>query len=245
MTNDEALRLMDLVWGPVKKRNLASPMLGDATWHDILVVTEETVEDALRRALTSPVQGKRARISRRCVINDAVRKATIYPLQYSLPLYVSDGFLADVAAAEARLAPATASSKRRRSVPMPKCCLEHVVPIAVHCSGSRIIAEPEKNLRHLRRTLLGPICLITKDEDHRIDPTLRKRNDRPNRPFGRYKGVAEIRRTDTGERIDKEGFSFRDHLRVMASHPAYATAVPMFNGAAAAWRDRIAQIRRG
>ena len=245
MKDEEAVRLVDLVWGPVKKRNLASPVLGDATWHDILVVAEETVEDALRRALTSPVQGERARIGRRCVINDAVRKATIYPVHYSVPLYVSEGFLTEVAAAEARLAPAAASSKRRRSVRMPQCCVEHVVPIAVHCSGSRIIAEPEKNLRYLRRTLLGPICLLTKEEDRRIDPSLRKRNDRPNRPFGRYEGVTEIRRTDTGERIDREGFSFRDHLRVMASHPAYATAVPMFSGAAAAWRDRIAEIRRG
>jgi len=248
MTPQEVLRLRDLVWGPAKLRNLSSTTLGEGprgqTWADILVVAEEIVEDALRRAMTSPVQGERAQIGRRCAINDAVRKATVYPGFYAMPLYVSEGFLADVATAEAALQPADPGSKRRRSVSRPACCEEHVVPIAVHCSGTKIIAEPETNLVKLRRTLLGPICLITRGEDATLPAGSRKRSERPNRPFQRYAGVADIRRTDDGTRIDPETFSFRDHLRIMAAHPAYATAVPLFHSGARTWRDRVAAMRQ-
>jgi hypothetical protein len=247
MTPEEVLRLRDLVWGPAKLRNLASPTLGEGprgqTWADILIVAEEIVEDALRRAMTSPVQGERAQIGRRCAINDAVRKATVYPGFYSMPLYVSEGFLADVAAAETALPPFGASSRRRRSVARPACCEEHVVPIAVHCSGTKIIADPETNLVKLRRTLLGPICLLTRDEDAALPDGSRKRSERPNRPFRRYLGIADIRRTDDGTRIDPETFSFRDHLRIMSSHPAYATAVALFHPGARTWRDRVAAMR--
>lgn len=239
----EAVRLCMRIWGGKPARNLSCPRAGgDATWAEVIAVAEETIEAILALHMRSPIQGKRAEIERRCALDNVARRASLYPGSYAPPLYVTDGFLALAAADDAK---AVEAGGRRRLLKEPPHCREHVVPVAVHGSGQRILEDPDANLPRIRRTFLSPICLITRDEDDLVRASSVKRHDAPFHPFSRYAGIAAVRRTDTGGLIDQKAFTFRDHLDVMLRHPAYASAVPLFHGGAATWRRRLASIRSG
>lgn len=241
MEDREVVRLCDRMWGRRQARNLACDRAGgDATWAEVIAVAEEIYLSVLTLHLTSPIQGKRAEIERRCALDGVARRASIYPTAYARPLYVSDGFMALVAAEDdARCA----RGDGRRKLDVPKHCREHVVPVTVHASGQKILERPEDNLPRIRRTFLAPICLITTHEDDAVRTSNVKGHASPNRPFSRYEGIATVRRTDTGEAIDPRGFTFRDHLAVMRLHPAYASGVPLLAGGARTWRERIRTIR--
>lgn len=241
MEDAEVVRLCDRMWDGKQAANLACDRAGgDATWAEVIAVAEEIYATVLAVHLTSPIQGKRAEIERRCALDGIARRASIYPTAYARPLYVSDGFMALVAAADEEQA---GRGGRRRKLDVPRHCREHVVPVSVHASGQKILERPEDNLPRIRRTFLAPICLIAKTEDDAIGGSHVKRHDAPFHPFSRYAGVATVRRTDTGEALDPHGFTFRDHLAVMRLHPAYASAVPLFHGGARVWRGRIREIR--
>jgi hypothetical protein len=241
MDDAEAVRLCMRIWGGKAARNLSCPQAGgDATWEEVIAVAEETIEAVLRLHMRSPIQGKRAEIERRCALDNVARRASLYPGSYATPLYVTEGFLGLAASDDVE---ALAAGGRRRILKEPPHCREHVVPVAVHGSGQRILEDPDANLPKIRRTFLSPICLITRDEDDLVRRSSVKRHDAPFHPFSRYAGVAVVRRTDTGSAIDPYAFTFRDHLELMRMHPAYASGVPLFHGGAATWRARLAAIR--
>lgn len=239
----EAVRLCRRIWGGKASFNLSCPRAGgDATWGEIIAVAEETIAAILTLHLRSPIQGKRAEIERRCALDGVARRASLYPSAYATPLYVSEGFLDLAAAEDARLALA---GGRQRVLKEPPHCREHVIPVAVHGSGQRILEDPDANLPRIRRTFLSPICLISRQEDESVRGSHVKGHDAPFHPFSRYAGKAVVRRTDTGERIDPDVFTFRDHLDLMLEHPAYASGVPLFRSGAATWRSRLSEIRGG
>jgi hypothetical protein len=241
MDDAEAVRLCDRMWSGAEARNLLDPCAGgDATWARVVEVAEDLILSVLALHLADASGSKRAEIERRCALDGVARRASIYPTAYARPLYVSDGFLADAAAADRRQASA---GKAGRKLKEPPHCREHVVPVSVHGSGKRILNDPELHLPRIRRTFLGPICYISNAEDDRVRETNVKGHDAPFHPFSRYRGIATVRRTDTGEALDPDGFTFRDHLRLMSAHPAYATAVPLFRDGAATWRRRISELR--
>ncbi len=244
MNDEEAVRLCALIWKDKKLRNLADPRMGEGdTWHDIIIACEEVVLETVRLSLTSRLSGPRCGIVRRCAIDHVIRGVTNSPGLYTRPLYVSEGHLAGIAAAEAALVP---TNGRTRSLKQPPCRYEHVVPLAVDASGKKILKDPEKHLRRIRRKFMSPVCVVTPGEDkelERIKDRL-KGHERPNRPFQRYDGVADIRLTRNGARIDPTTFTFRDHLREMSMQPAYATAVPLFTTGSRHWVAALAELRR-
>lgn len=242
MEDAEVVRLCDRMWGGKQAANLACDRAGgDATWAEVIAVAEEIYATVLAVHLTSPIQGKRAEIERRCALDGIARRASIYPTAYARPLYVSEGFLRIARQGEMDV---VLVKGRLRKLAVPAHCREHVVPVSVHASGHKILDDPEANLPKVRRTFLAPICLITRDEDDGIQGSHVKGHDAPFHPFSRYAGVATVRRTDTGEALDPHGFTFRDHLAVMRLHPAYASAVPLFHEGARVWRRRIREIRQ-
>jgi hypothetical protein len=240
MTPDEVLRLVGRCWGPKKKRNLASPTLGEGiSWAENIAVVEEIIEDCIRRSLTSPYRSSRANIARRITIDKAARSVSDTPHFYSLPLYVSEGLLLGII----QLDVPNPQSSRQTKIALPPHTREHTVPLAVHLSGERILANPEMYLPNLRRALAAPISYVTKEEDKALQKHAVKTHEIPFFPFRRYHGIAKIYRTDTGEEVDLQRFTFRDHLRVMALHPAYASILPLFISAKSQWRARMAKIR--
>lgn len=237
----EAVRLCDRMWSGAEAHNLQCPRAGgDATWAEIIAVCEELILTVLALHLKDPSGSKRAEIERRCALDGVARRASVYPTFYSRPLYVSDGFLEEVSAADVRQ---TAAGRGRYKLVEPPSCQEHVIPVSVHGSGKKILGNPEMHLPRIRRTFLAPICLITKTEDDGVRKRNVKGHEAPFHPFSRYQGIATVRRTDTGEAIDPERFTFRDHLRLMSGHPVFATAVPLFRNGAATWRRRISELR--
>lgn len=240
MTQDEAMRIIDSLWSDRKRRNLASPTLGGGeTWRDAILAAEEVVEDALRRVASSPLVGPRINIVRRNAINDAVRKATHFAPFYSRELYVSTRLLEGAAQ---RMQEGRSGAKA-----FPGRRFEHVIPLSVHGSGTRLIEEMATELPMLRRALLGPTCLVTTEEDAGLKDRV-KTHPRPFVPFLRYEGLVEVRRTDTGAIVEPNAFTFRDHLRYMSTQPGYATAVPLFAHGARRWRaflDGLGSIRPG
>lgn len=241
MDNSEVVRICDRMWSRRQASNLSCPKAGgDATWAEVIQVAEETIEAILSLHLSSPLQGKRAEIERRCALDGIARRASIYPTAYARPLYVSDGFLDMALAADASQ---DAAGGGGRKLDVPKHCREHVIPVSVHASGAEILQRPEQNLPRIRRTFLAPICLISRAEDDMVRRSNVKGHDAPFHPFSRYEGIATVRRTDTGEALDPRRFTFRNHLSVMRLHPAYETAVDMFQGGSRKWRSRIREIR--
>jgi hypothetical protein len=245
MTPTEAMRLTGLIWHGKKLRNLACPRMGHVdTWADVILTAEEAIAAVVDLSINSPLNGPRCQIVRRRMIDQAIRGVTTNPSFYSRPLYVSEGHLLRIAAAEAAM-PAPAPGRRPRRPKEPACREEHVIPLAVHASGKEIIADPERNLRRLRRTFLGPICIVTpqEDDDIRLSKGRVKGHERPDRPFQRYDGIATVRLTRTGAIVDPKTWTFRSHLAEMSVNPAYATAVPLFAHGSKVWLERIARIR--
>lgn len=234
MNDNDALRIVGVLWGNRKRRNLESPTLGGGdTWHDAILAAEEVVEDALRRVVTSPLVGSRINIVRRNAINDAIRKATRFASFYSRELYVSTGLLEGAARKiERGLSGAKAFPSRR---------FEHVIPLSIHGSGTRLIENVSTELPMLRRALLGPTCLVTEEEDKLLKDRV-KTHPRPLLPFLRYKGLVEVRRTDNGSIVKADTFTYRDHLRYMKTMPGYATAVPLFSRGKPHWRRFLDEL---
>lgn len=228
MNDNDALRIAGVLWSKRKRCNLESPTLGGGdTWHDAILAAEEVVEDALRRVMTSPLVGGRINIVRRNAINDAVRKATRFAPFYSRELYVSTKLLEGAAL---KIERGLSGSKA-----LPSRRFEHVVPLSVHGSGTRLIEDVSTELPMLRRALLGPTCLVTEEENKLLKDRV-KTHPRPLLPFLRYRGLVEVRRTDDGSIVKAETFTFRDHLRYMEAMPGYATAVPLFSRGKRHWR---------
>jgi hypothetical protein len=234
MNENEALQIIGILWGQRKRSNLNNPALGGGdTWHDAILAAEEVVEDALRRVMTSPLVGSRINIVRRNAINDAVRKATRFAPFYSRELYVSTGLLEGAAQKIERGLSGLKALPARR--------FEHVIPLSVHGSGTRLIQDVSTELPMLRRALLGPTCLVTEEEDKLLKDRV-KTHPRPLLPFLRYHRLVEVRRTNDGSIVEANTFTFRDHIRYMESMPGYATAVPLFGHGKRRWRRFLDEI---
>jgi hypothetical protein len=236
----EVTYLVGRCWGSKKKKNLASETLGDGiSWAENVAVVEEVIEDCIRRSLTSPYQNPRANIARRIIIDKAARTVSDTPHFYSLPLYISENLLVEIE----NLDIPTRGSNRPKKLALPKHRREHTVPLAVHCSGEKILANPETSLLNLRRAIASPICYVTKEEDAQLSIDRVKSHEIPFYPFQRYVGIATVYRTDTGERIDPAKFTYRHHLGVMALHPAYASILSLVTAGKNFWRDKLVSMR--
>ncbi|OYX95600.1 MAG: hypothetical protein B7Y74_03815 [Novosphingobium sp. 35-62-5] len=236
----EVTYLVGRCWGSKKKKNLASETLGDGiSWADNVAVVEEVIEDCIRRSLTSPYQTHRANIARRIIIDKAARAVSDTPHFYSLPLYISENLLVEIE----NLDIPTRGSNRPKKISLPPHCREHTVPLAVHCSGEKILADPETCLINLRRAIASPISYVTKREDEALREKHVKSHEIPFYPFKRYDWIATVYRTDTGERIDPNKFTYRHHLDVMALHPAYASILPLVASGKNYWREKLISMR--
>jgi hypothetical protein len=230
VTAEEAKQIINVIWSS----NLDDPYLGgDDTWNSAILAAEEIVEDVMTRILRSNNQGLRVNITRRCCINDTVRKVTNFVPFYSRILYISTNLLRETSISIQE------GAKGKRALRSYK--FEHVIPLAVYGSGTRIIENPICELPRLRRAILSPTCLITLREDNLLKRNI-KSHPCPFLPFSRYKNDVEVRRTDTGEIVDPYRFNFRDHMRHMMAHPAYATAVPLLAGGKRRWREYLNEV---
>lgn len=239
MTPADVQYLVSRAWGRAKIANLNSPTLGDGqSWAENIMVVEEIIEDVLRRSILSPLQSARAQIVRRMAINNSARDVSNTPRAYALPLYISEGLLLNIANSDAKAIPFKRGKKPL--IKLSDLHVEHTVPLAQFCSGTRILANPDEVLPLLRRAIISPISYITNTEKKSIKKADVKKSVTPFFPFRRYE--FKVYHTVTGEFINPEHFSFRDHIRVMGGFPAYATAVPLFRTGKRDWRTRIATI---
>lgn len=208
-----------------KRANTADPMLGqDCTWADIIDVCEGAAVGVVEKMLQGTGWRKRETIAMRRIVDTCFRNASEPANFYAMPLYVSEGMLLEMEkAAESR-------SK------WPPDYDEHVLPLAIYASGTNLLADPVRCIPDLRKALVGPICMVTSDENRRLDT---KKHPDPDHPFMRYRDKVQAYRVADGMPIDPLAWTFQDHVDHMKTVPAYSTgAVRYENG-----RDLWAGVR--
>lgn len=211
-----------------KQANTADPMLGqDCTWADIIDVCEGAAIDVVERMLKGSGWRKRETIAMRRIIDTCFRNASEPANFYAMPLYVSEGLL---------LAMEQAAATRSK---WPSDHDEHVLPLAIYASGTNLLADPLRHIPDLRKALIGPICLITAEENRLLDT---KRHPDPERPFMRYSGKVQAYRVSDGEAIDPETWTFQHHVDHMKTVPAYSTGAIRYEQGGDLWsgvRERL------
>lgn len=212
MTPERVARICQLRWkaGAAGKRAKTSdPLLGsDCSWADMMDVCEGIAVSIVETMLSREDWRKRETISMRRIIDTAFRNASEPANFYAMPLYLSHGML---------LAFEKAGETGSK---WPSGHDEHVLPLAVYASGTNLLADPLACIPDLRKALVGPICLVTAEENSRLS---RKTHPDPNRPFMRYDGLIETYRVLDGVRVYPETWTFQDHLDLMKKVPAYST----------------------
>ncbi|WP_375271382.1 hypothetical protein [Sphingomonas sp.] len=232
-TSEDAVALHRATSSERKRRNAESPTMGrDATWAQMIAIYEGVVIDTLTRLASAPKWSKLELIGARRVIDHAFRCASEPPSFYAGALYVSGGRLAQIARWRA------ACGEGPGGPAIPRGIVEHVLPLATFASGTRVLKSPAAELPQARRALLGPVCVITREENARLAT---KTHPDPERPFLRYAGIADVYRTTDGTRLDPDHYTFADHAALMRSVPAYASGAALLDTAAKDWAAALKQ----
>jgi hypothetical protein len=170
---------------------------------------------------------KRETIAMRRVLDTTLRNASEPANFYAMPLYVSEGLLLayERAAATGEKWPADHD--------------EHVLPLAIYASGTNLLADPLRHVPDLRKAIVGPICLMTSEENGRLDT---KTHPDPERPFMRYRGKVQAYRVSDGTAVDPETYAFQDHVDHMRTVPAYATGAIRYEQGRDMWSDLCAEL---
>lgn len=216
-----------------KRANSADPLLGDdCSWADMIDVYEGTAVSIVERMIARTDWRKRETIAMRRILDACFRNASEPAHFYAMPLYVSEGILL---AFEARM---------RDGGSWPSGHDEHVLPLAIYASGTRLLADPAGYLPDLRKALVGPICLMTGEENRKLET---KTHPDPQRPFMRYRGNVTAYRVADGAVVDPEAWTFQDHVEHMKTIPAYQTGAlryecgaDMWSGVASTLANRLA-----
>lgn len=211
-----------------KRANTADPLLGDdCSWADMIDVYEGIAVGIVETMIGRNDWRKRETIAMRRILDTALRNASEPANFYAMPLYVSEDLLLGYEGA-------AASGGR-----WPADHDEHVLPLAVYASGTNLLADPLRCIPDLRKAVVGPICLITPDENRRLDT---KRHPDPQRPFMRYSGKVQAYRVADGMAVDPETWTFQDHVDHMRTVPAYSTGAVRYERGRDMWSGVCSRI---
>lgn len=214
-----------------KRVNSADPLLGDdCSWADMIDVYEGTAVSIVERMMAQASWRKRETIAMRRILDACFRNASEPAHFYAMPLYVSEGILL---AFEDRIS---------NGGKWPAGHDEHVLPLAVYASGTRLLADTAGCLPDLRKALVGPICLMTADENRDLET---KTHPDPQRPFMRYSGIVQAYRVADGMPVDPETWTFQDHVDHMKTVPAYETGALRYEGGNDMWSAVAARLSTG
>lgn len=214
-----------------KRANSADPLLGDdCSWADMIDVYESIAVGIVAKMIGRTGWRKRETIAMRRVLDTTLRNASEPANFYAMPLYVSEGLLLAYEQ--------TASTGAR----WPADHDEHVLPLAIYASGTNLLADPLRCIPDLRKAIVGPICLMTPEENRLLDA---KTHPDPDRPFTRYEGRIRAYRTSDGTEVDCATWTFQDHVDHMKTVPAYATGALRYEQGHDMWGDLVRRIGGG
>jgi hypothetical protein len=214
---DDVLSILTLRWpqNSVRRRTLHDGNLGqDCSWAQIIDIYESTVAHHLWIVAATPGMPSRMKIAHRVIIDSCLRKASDMAQFYSIPLYVSAGFLAEVDLGNRRYDGHT----------------EHVIPLSL-CSGTRMMDDPAL-FQTFRMAAIGPLCKVSVQEHQDLNRRALKTHPDAGLPFLRYDGLIDVYRTDNGHRVDGRTWTFAAHLDLMKLFPAYATGATHYEAGA-------------
>jgi hypothetical protein len=225
-----------LVCGQSQIRRLAERSLNGTSWDRLMRVNLDMILGQLtmvakRQANPETALSRGELIEVRCAIDYEIRRASDRPRQYVAPLYISDRLARRV------IDEASSGSPRQRLV--SNAVREHVTPLTAYTSGTNILQSPAVYMPLLAHAFTTPICVIAKDED----PKGRARTVAPdvNRPFMRYAdNDIQVYRVSDFSPIDRERFTWEDHISLMKSYPSYATGVEFFDLYQKEWSAMLA-----
>lgn len=211
-----------------KRANSADPLLGDeCSWADMIDVYEGTAVSIVQRMMARSDWRRRETIAMRRILDTCFRNASEPANFYAMPLYISEGMLLDFDQTIAHGGKWTTGHR------------EHALPLAVNASGTKLLADPQGYLPNLRKALVGPICLMTVDENRKLST---KDHPNPELPFLRYRRKVTAYRVMDGVHVDPDTWSFQDHVDHMKTVPAYASGALRYEQGGKLWADLLSTL---